>query len=69
MHDRGARDNYRYLKLVRANAVLSDENEDRAKTGEGKAKGERGARAGVEERSKERCRVLSPWLPGTAGCA
>lgn len=62
MHDRGARDNHRYLKLVRANAVLSDENGDWVKTGEGgigpkgKEERERG-----RERPKERCGVLSPW--------
>jgi len=32
MHDRESRNNHRYLKLVRTNAVLSDENENRAKT-------------------------------------
>lgn len=48
--------------------------EDRVKTEEGgrEGKGQRGKRsesAGARGRPKERCRVLSPWLPGTAGCA
>lgn len=53
MHDCEARDNHRYLKLVRANAVLSDENEDRAKTGGKRTKGERGAKR-ARERGRKR---------------
>lgn len=63
MHDCGARDNHRYLELVRANAVLSDENRESGKNGRKGPKG-KGELELARERERGRKRDVECCPPG-----